>query len=193
MEPHHSRKYTGPLLTLQTICNINDLNGYGIITLLTLTNKELRRWCGPTHDAGQGMVYHVLTSKDNTVTRSTVIPVSKDKLESPQIKERMNQYTSEMESLIGNFAHSTMNKIDTELGEDPYDSLFEVDDHPDENDVITNPEIDDDNKYPPCAEDNDDMIITRVPLQRGGIIEGDIVRPRKRDSKGMHDRWNGNS
>ena len=81
-----------------------------------------------------------------------------------------------------------MNKIDTKLGEDPYDSLFEVDDHPDENDVITNPEIDDDNKDCPCAEDNDDMINTRVPLQRGGIIEDGIVRPRKRDSKGMHAR-----
>ena len=169
MEPHHSRKYIGTLLTLQNTCNINGLNGYGIITLLTLTNKKLRRWCGPTRDVSQGMVYHVLTSKGNAVTRSTVTPVSKDELESPQIKERMNQYTSEMESLIGNFAHSTMNKIDTELGEDPYDSLFEVDDHPDENDVITNPETDDDNKDPPCAEDNDDMIITRVPLQRGEV------------------------
>ena len=78
-----------------------------------------------------------------------------------------------------------MKKIDTELGEDPYDYLFEVDNHPDENDVITNPEIDDDNKDPPCVEDNDDMINTRVPLQRGENIEEGIVRSRKRDSEGM--------
>ena len=62
------------------------------------------------------MVYHVLTSKGNTVTRSTVTPVSKDELKSPQVKERMNNYTSETDLLIGNFVHSTINKIDIELG-----------------------------------------------------------------------------
>jgi len=125
------------------------------------------------------MVYHVLTSKGNTVTRSTVTPVSKDELKSPQVKERMNNYTSETDLLIGNFVHSTINKIDIELGEDPYDSLFEADDHPDKIDVITNPETDEDDKDPPCVEDNDGMINTRVPLQRGGIMEEGIVRCRQ--------------
>ena len=46
----------------------------------------------------------MLTSKGNTVTRSTITPAPKDELESPQVKGRMNKYTSEMESLIGNFA-----------------------------------------------------------------------------------------
>ena len=66
--------------------------------------QKLGRWCGPAYDVSQGMEYHVLTSKGNTVTRSTITPAPKDELESPQVKGRMNKYTSEMESLIGNFA-----------------------------------------------------------------------------------------
>ena len=88
-----------------------------------------------------------------------------------------------MKSIIGNLSHTTTNKLDSPTGEDHYDLLFEVYDLLDENDAITNPETKDEDNDPPCVEDNDKMVNTKVLLQRNKIIEEGVVRSRKRDSK----------
>ena len=79
-------------------------------------NKQmLGRWCGPAHNIGQGMAYHILSSKGKMVTRSTEAPLTQDKIKLPQNMERMESFAKEVESIIGNFSKSTSNRIDLEV------------------------------------------------------------------------------
>ena len=48
----------------------------------------LGRWLGASHDAKQGMAYHILKSNGKVVVRSTVHRLSNDETVSPEIKIR---------------------------------------------------------------------------------------------------------
>ena len=63
-------------------------------------NKQmLGRWCGPAHNIGQGMAYHILSSKGKgkMVTCSTVAPLTQDEMKLPQNMEHMQCFTKSLE------------------------------------------------------------------------------------------------
>ena len=133
-------------------------------------NKQmLGRWCGPAHNIGQGMAYHILSSKGKMITCSTVAPLTQDKIKLPQNMERMESFTKEMELIIENFSKSTSNRVDLEVNKDPYDFLFEDDNLPSEDDLIQNPIANESD--PPYMEDNNEMVNTRIQIQRDGVIQ----------------------
>ena len=131
------------------------------------------------------MASHILVDKNKGKSYSTATPVSKNELLPPQTNAHMDKYTNDIESIIGNFSHSTTNKLDSPTGEDSCVLLFEEDDLPDENDTNINTEIKYEDNNPPCVDNNIKMINTKVPLQRNGIREEGIVRSHKRDCKRM--------
>lgn len=150
----------------------------------TLDRQVLGTWCGPVYDVGPGMPYYVLSSKVNMVTRSIVTPIPPKELKYDEIKERTGEYTEEMESLIGNFAHATQNNLNIQTGEDPYESLFDEDSLPDENTDLMDTKEGKENDSP-YTEDKDKLINTKVQLPKDGINQEGRVSSRNRDETGM--------
>ena len=130
------------------------------------------------------MPYYVLSSKVNMVTRSIVTPIPPKELKYDEIKERTGEYTEEMESLIGNFAHATQNNLNIQTGEDPYESLFDEDSLPDENTDLMYTKEGKENDSP-YTEDKDKLINTKVQLPKDGINQEGRVSSRNRDETGM--------
>ena len=158
-------------------------------------DKELLgRWLGPAHNIGQGLAYHVLSDSGMVKIRSTVTPVSPESIETQPVQERMQLFTKTVESIIGNFTKSTQARF-PECTDDPYESMFEVDDLDDEliepqevdlqGNVIPRPDLDgmDDAPY---LEMEDKFIGAKVPLPHpnGEMIEA-TVKSRKRTATGM--------
>ena len=88
--------------------------------------SELGRWLGPAHDATQGMAYHVLTQTGEVLTRSTVHKLNNNDKISVDVKRRQEDYTTSMESNIGNYALSTIHN--SEPGDEAsniYENIFE--------------------------------------------------------------------
>ena len=87
----------------------------------------LGRWLGPAHDCGQGLAYHVLASTGKVVTRSTVTNVAPQDMSTDDVARRKSDFTSEMESHIGNYAKPTIEKAENYNESDPYQSIFDID------------------------------------------------------------------
>ena len=154
--------------------------------------QRLGRWLGPAHSANQGMAYHVLTNAGQVVTRSTVISLDKDELTNETNKQRMTNFTSEMEKVIGNYSHSTSKLIDYK-NDDPYDDIFtddeftddefqylEANNLPSHDDFLAAPENDH-----PSVNSTDKLLGMRLKLpHKGEMLEG-CITGRKRNSDGL--------
>ena len=148
----------------------------------TPEKERLGRWCGAAHDCGQGMAYNILSNKGNVLTRSTVTPLKRTEEEQPETVARKAAFMKEMEDIIGNYCNATISNTEIKSSDDPYESLFEDDDLPmdDEPPMDTTYYTD-----PPYTEDSDNLVGAKIPLQhKGEIKEGEVVS-RKRDSSGM--------
>jgi hypothetical protein len=149
---------------------------------------KLGRWLGPAHGAGQGLAYHVLTQKGKVVTRSTVSKISSDEKATPEITERQDQFSKEIESNIGNFTQATIDNT-TDQNEDPYINLFESDNMDDEDiefqevDRDGNPVGVPDNDHI-FQEEEDEYIGLSVPLPFEGETREGTIRSRKRNAAG---------
>ena len=148
--------------------------------------KKLARWLGVAHLVGQSMCYWILTGKGTYLSRSTVIPIPQEDMESDSLKERMKTYTASVHDVIGNHSKAivrgeTMNDSDIY-----HDAFFDQDD-----DGITYPWDKDLEDIPLSEEteaslqDLDEYINTNVILPgRDGVEVLCKVKGRKRDSNG---------
>ena len=129
-------------------------------------NLRIGRWCGPAHTCSQGFAYHVLTDKGNMITRSSVFPMTNDEMTSPALTKRREEFTTSMEAVIGNHCTATINHRDMENpNDDPYQSLFDKDNLPDEDEKVIDPEgvyVDS-----PAMENSDNILGLAVQLPHG--------------------------
>ena len=161
--------------------------------------KDLGRWLGPAHNSGQGFAYHVLADKGKVKTRSTIHHLTPKELESMNVRERMKDFTSTIESTIGNYCKATFDNADGNLQgeEDPYNVLFhDLTNQEDEDDVeyqelddegipVSKPEADDVTPSEPAYNESLDKYVgAEVPLPHQGETKLGTVTSRKRDQAG---------
>ena len=158
--------------------------------------SKLGRWLGPAYTSGQGLASLILTEKGKVKTCSTVSSVSKEELLSDKFKQRQESYTKEMESHVGNFANATLTSVETFNEDDPYESLFELDDALDDEDVV--PVKVDENGVPiqvplvdefnlsdaPFMEAQDQHIGLHVSWPSKGEMKDGVVKERVRNPDG---------
>ena len=155
---------------------------------------QIGRWLGPAHNVGQGLAYYVLNPNAEVIVRSTVSAVNEGEMDSHDLGARKTEFTNRVESLIGNFQRSTIQRSEQKPGEmvDIYSDLFELTEH--DHDELQTQEFDElgnpstkpeaDNiimRDAPNAEIDDKWINTQVPISQGGEIIHGIVKRRKRD------------
>lgn len=156
-------------------------------------SSRIGRWLGPAHSIGQGYAHYILSSNGKVVTRSTVILIPESEKATSSMSERMLLHTTKVESLIGNFAQSTLDHTEAKSDE-PYSDLFHDDQFDDEDiepqevddlgNPIIIPDVDSPNNDEAFVENDDQMVGLRVPIERGGeVIEG-TIRQRKRNADG---------
>ena len=157
-------------------------------------DEVLGRWLGPASNAGTGHASHILTQKGRVITRSSLRPMKEGEMDRPETKRRCDDYTKEMESIIGNYTAATFRAHDL-YGPDPYENIFESDELDDEN--IIPQEVDDAGEPihraeaddflandPPYAETTDEHLGIQLNLPyKGEMKRGTIVR-RKRNESG---------
>lgn len=153
---------------------------------------KLGRWLGPAHSCGQGLAYHVLSSSGKVVTRSTVTTISPTEATSDELQTRKADFTTEANSHIGNYSQPTLdNSIKSEKN-DPYSSLFDIEDdeiddedidfHLDSSGQPTNkPNVD---QYmhndAPYFETTDEHIGLQVTLpHQGELVTGRVIERNK--------------
>lgn len=159
-----------------------------------LPNRSgLGRWLGPAHDVSQGMAYHILTSKGTVLTRSTVHRLSDTEKISDEIKRLKKDFTTSMESVIGNYSISSINNgvIQMDNG-DVYDGLFEDLPHEAEcidveydmyGDTIVN--IDNVVESPETPDDiHDKLLGMKLNLPFAGETKHGTIEARKRNRDG---------
>jgi len=95
--------------------------------------QEIGRWLRPAHSCGQGLAYHILTEKGKVITRSTVSNIV-DKTD--EVRRLKSEFTRSMESFIGNNSKSTEDSTDNCNQENPYGSIFDID-----NDAVVDDDI----------------------------------------------------
>ena len=154
---------------------------------------RLGRWLGPSHNIGQGHCSHILSSDGRVVSRSTVIPISPARVATPEIAERMSLHTKNVESVIGDFSQSTLDKTE-QKGEDAFEHHFEEDSMDDESidsqelddhgNPINIPDVDKPENDAACLENDDPMIGSKIPLPHTGELLEGTVRKRKRNHDG---------
>ena len=121
---------------------------------------------------------YILTEKGNVINRSTTRPLTKNELETEEVKRRMHEYTLEMESNIGNYSTATMRNHE-EYGENPFDDIFQNDALDDEN--LDSQEVDEQGES--INQPNlDNMAETQAPLAENSDehigISVDLIYPR---------------
>jgi hypothetical protein len=152
--------------------------------------SRIGRWLGPAHNIGQGFAHYVLSSDGKVVARSTVIPLSSNDQATSEMQERMSRFTSNVDTLIGDFSQSTLEKTDVH-SENPYEHLFEADSldpediDPQEIDDLGNPfsvpDIDSEQSF---MENDDALVGLKIPIARGGEILEGTIQQRKRNHDG---------
>jgi hypothetical protein len=152
------------------------------------STKILGRWLGPAQSVGQGNAYHILSFQAKVKTRSSVMALSASDLADVNVQRRMEDFTTNVELKIGNYANATVNSTEIDPDElksaDIYDLIFEGDktDNDDFDPVEKNsdgtqyfrPEVDSIESEPPGV--NDENIGRRVQLanESGEMMEATI-------------------
>ena len=155
---------------------------------------QLGRWLGPAHNVGQGLAYYILNSNAEVVVRSTVSAVDEQEMDSYDLGIRKREFSERVESLIGNFKRSTIQRSEQKPEEmvDVYNDLFEltecdydefqVQEYDKDGNPTTKPEAENIViRDAPNAEIDDKWINTQVPITQGGEVLQGIVKRRKRD------------
>ena len=155
---------------------------------------HLGRWLGPAHNIGQGLAYYILNHNAEVIVRSTVSVIDKDDIAPHDLQTRQGEFTTRVESLIGNFQHATIKRSEQKPDEiaDVYSDLFELTDgdvdevqmqaFDSSGDPITKPEAEEIvMQDAPSAELDDKWINATVPIPQGGEIVQGTVKRRKRD------------
>ena len=65
-------------------------------------SKNLCRWLGPAHSIGQSFCLYLLLENGSFITRSSVIPVQKDELNTQSFKDNSMRFMKSVEEKIGN-------------------------------------------------------------------------------------------
>ena len=91
-------------------------------------NVQIGRWLGPAHSSGQGLAHHVLSASGKVVTRSTITNICPLDMTEAEVDRRKSDFTTSMESHIGNYAKPTFDSASDYNESDPYSSLFDIDD-----------------------------------------------------------------
>ena len=65
-------------------------------------SKSLCRWIGPANNIGQAMCWFVIIKNGEYLVRSSVIEVDKLAMQTPELQSQMEEFTSNLESKIGN-------------------------------------------------------------------------------------------
>jgi len=155
---------------------------------------HLGRWMGPAHNIGQGLAYYVLNQNAEVIVPSTVSAIDPNDIAPYDLQIRQEEYTKRVESIIGNFRHATIQRIDQKPEEivDIYSDLFELTEgdvdeiqvqaFDSEGNPITKPEAEEIvMQDAPNVEINDKWINATVPISYGGEIIQGTVKRRKRD------------
>jgi hypothetical protein len=143
--------------------------------------RKLGRWIGVAHDVGSPMTFWVLPQSCRVVARSTVTPLTDDKLSSPVVQGRIAELDMAIKAKIGDTLKDA--EIDQELLEimpEIPDDIFLPDqiDEPADADAVM-PEADD---FTPEAFD--EYLTAEVLLPNMGTIVKAKVTGRKRDVDG---------
>ena len=69
---------------------------------------NLGRWLGPAHNVGQGLSYYILNNNAEVIVQSTVSSLSQDYMAPMDLRFRQDEFTRRVESIIGNFLHTTI-------------------------------------------------------------------------------------
>ena len=160
------------------------------------SKAKLGLWLGPAYTSGQGLASLILTEKGKVKTRSTISPISPDELKSTEFLRRQQEFTTEMESHVGNFSKATTTSVDVFNENDPYALLFELDDAMDEEEIEPY-EVDDagnpiqvpsaenfNSSDAPFMEAQDAHIGLHVSLPSQGEIMHGVVKERIRNPDG---------
>ena len=155
---------------------------------------QLGRWLGPAHNVGQGLAYYILNSNAEVVVRSTVSAIDEAEMNSYDLEIRKRKFSERVESLIGNFQRSTIQRSEQKPGEmvDVYSDLFQLTDcdhdefyvqeYDEDGNPTTKPEAENIViRDAPNAEIDDKWINTQVPISHGGEVLHGTVKRRKRD------------
>ena len=155
--------------------------------------EKLGRWLGPAKYVGDLHTSLVLTEKGNVKVRSTTRPLSKEECESSDIQRRKNDYTKEMESLIGNYSNATIRNHER-FEDDPYDHIFAGDEGPgiteaqecnENGEISKRPDTDEViGSDPPFVEDNDEHIGVNIDLPFMGELKRGIIKSCKWNERG---------
>ena len=77
--------------------------------------KRLGRWLGVAHRVGQGMCYYILTESAKVIVRSTVSGLEEDEGAVEDVTTKREFFNSTLESKIGNFRNSIINKEEKDI------------------------------------------------------------------------------
>ena len=153
---------------------------------------HIGRWLGPSNILGQCLASLILSDKGKVITRSSVSPLSTTENISDEVERQKQDFTTKIESVIGNYCKATANHTSGQIDpEDPYSSLFE-------NDAMDNEDIeamDPDHSKPEAdeifqpvdpasAELNDEHLGLNLLLPRQGEIKSGKVVSRKQNYDG---------
>lgn len=105
--------------------------------------KKLCRWLGPAHQVGQSCSYWILKSNGEAIVRSTVIPAPDSELNTLELKNMMENFTTSVHSIIGDHSNSIVRGVTIDQ-----DRVFETT-------FNYNPEDDDEVRFPWSSELSD--------------------------------------
>ena len=135
--------------------------------------------------------------KAKVVTRSTIASLGTSVSETSEVKDRKTLFTSQIEAIIGNYAHATITNVEGDmLGNNIYDNIFE--DQNDESNLVEYQELDENGEFVTVPATLDDLNSSESPVKeegdkhigvsltlphKGELKQGKIVR-RKRNYDG---------
>ena len=150
-------------------------------------SKALCRWLGPAHHIGQSFCSYILLANGSFITRSSVLAIQLDELNTESTKELCQKFTQSVEAKIGNYKNPLFDELN------PIQIYKEILNDPSNDDKLELPYGDEiidaipdeiDNKY---LDSLDEYIGTNVviPGTSNGIEPViAIIKGRKRDHLG---------
>ena len=146
----------------------------------------LGRWIGVSDHIGNGLTYKVINEKGEVISRSTVIPLSKDDLENRDIQGKLKTLDDSIHLKIGDYTNSIVRGA-VVMENDPYQNIFIDDEDPHPTDArepyenIEFPDADNEHFQEALAEELEDRYIgVKVLLPRSGKKHEATVISRKR-------------
>ena len=95
-------------------------------------SKDLVRWLGPAHHVGQAFCSYLLRDTAEVITRSSVIPVTDEEMETAAIQSLQNAFTNKVEAKIGNHRQPIFDPVNpdkiyyTAFNDEPIDDVYDL-------------------------------------------------------------------